>query len=414
MLKKLKNSQRLKRLLVNTLETYYLFLDSIKIIISLLANLFLKGKFYNKDLVFITGSDRFFYESLLQLLDSLNMYEQKAKVVFYDLGLEQFQINHLKETYDDLEYRKFNFSAYPNFFKERDEFGKLGAYAWKSAIISEIFFEKKTNIIWLDAGNTISKRQTLLRVALTFYGFYSPISSGRIEDWTYPSVLNDLKTAKKFRKKRNLTGGIVGLSWGNNSSKNIINSWSEFSLNKDLISPKGSNRENHRQDQSLLSIVSYGIKAPPVFLKTKKLFSIQVNQNPGKRVYLSESYGDKNAFNFRSEWYKINDSLSTNTIKYAYFIVITDIKYWKKIQKKYLKNKYIILKFSEGYEIDNKNVIIEILKLKEYVDMYFVESKNEMESLKKLGLENIQYIEKPHNLENYTDKFEKLIKSIRN
>ena len=88
-----------------------------------------------------------------------------------------------------------------NFFKERDEFGKLGAYAWKSAIISEIFYEKKTNIIWLDAGNTISKRLTLLRIVLTFHGFYSPISSGRIEDWTYPSVLNDLNIDKKFTTK---------------------------------------------------------------------------------------------------------------------------------------------------------------------------------------------------------------------
>jgi hypothetical protein len=412
MIKKLKNSLRLKRLLVNTLETYYLFLDSIKIIISSLANLFFKGKLYDKELIFITGSDRFFFESLLQLVESVNMHEQKPKIVVYDLGLEEFQIKQLKETYDNLEYRKFNFSAYPNFFEERDEFGKLGAYAWKSAIISEIFYEKKTNIIWLDAGNTISKRLTLLRIVLTFNGFYSPISSGRIEDWTYPSVLNDLNIDKKFRKKRNLTGGIVGLSWGNNSSENIINSWSEFSLKKDLISPKGSNRENHRQDQSLLSIVSYRIKSPSTFLKTKKLFSIQVNQNPGKRVYLSESYGDKNAFNFRSDWYKVNDSLSTNTIKYAYFIFITDIKYWKKIQKKYLKNKYIILKFSEGYEINNKNVIKDILKLKKYVDVYLVESKNEMESLKKLGLENIQYIEKPYNLENYTHKFEELIKSI--
>ena len=84
----------------------------------------------------------------------------------------------------------------------------------------------------------------------------------------------------------------------------------------------------------MLSLIS-ALISPSTFLKTKKLFSIQVNQNPGKRVYLSESYGDKNAFNFRSEWYKVNDSLSTNTIKYAYFIFITDIKYWKKIQKKY-------------------------------------------------------------------------------
>ena len=69
--------------------------------------------------------------------------------------------------------------------------------------------------------------------------------------------------------------------------------------------------------------------------KIKKVFGIKVNQNPGKRVYLGEGYGDSKASFFRSEWYKKNSPISTNTIKVAHFIWIINPDNWKKIPKKY-------------------------------------------------------------------------------
>lgn len=413
MLKKLKNSQRVKRLSANIMEIWNLLTDFAKIIYALFGNLLLKGKLYEKELLFVTGSDKYFYESAIQLIDSINRHEKDSKIIFYDLGLELFQIKNLKQTYQNLEYRKFDFSNYPSFFEERDEFGKLGAYAWKSAIISNVFFEKKTNIIWLDAGNTVSKKLNLVRIVLSFYGFYSPISSGTIEQWTYSSVLADLELSQRIRKKRNLTGGIVGLSWKSSKSKEIIRLWFEFSSNQNLISPEGSTRNNHRQDQSLLSIITYGLNSSFLLLKSKKLFSIQVNQNPGNRIYISEGYGDKIIANFRSEWYKINSNISTNTIKNAYLIFITDINNWKKIQKKYLKTKYIVLKFSHNYKIDDKYIRKEILKIDKYVDVYFVESLDLKYELESMDLQNIKYIDEPNSLSIYTSVLKDLLNTVK-
>ena len=62
MLKKLKNSQRVKRLSANIMEIWNLLTDFAKIIYALFGNLLLKGKLYEKELLFVTGSDKYFYE----------------------------------------------------------------------------------------------------------------------------------------------------------------------------------------------------------------------------------------------------------------------------------------------------------------------------------------------------------------
>lgn len=64
----------------------------------------------------------------------------------------------------------------------------------------------------------------------------------------------------------------------------MLNDWRDCALEKECISPEGSNRTNHRQDQSVLSILAhlnslgkscrpkfemYGMKAS-VFIKTHR------------------------------------------------------------------------------------------------------------------------------------------------
>ena len=57
----------------------------------------------------------------------------------------------------NLELKKFEFKDYPRFISERDEFGKLGAYAWKSIIIEETLSDVDEGLVlWLDAGNKIT------------------------------------------------------------------------------------------------------------------------------------------------------------------------------------------------------------------------------------------------------------------
>ena len=64
----------------------------------------------------------------------------------------------------------------------------------------------------------------------------------------------------------------------------------KYSLIQECIAPQGSSRENHRQDQSILSILKYQNKQKIYSPKMKLNFGIKVNQNPGIKIYISDSF----------------------------------------------------------------------------------------------------------------------------
>ena len=129
---------------VQYLYDFYLYLNSLNL-----------SKKIHKDLVIVTASDENFFESLLQFIDSVMKYEPKALLIIYNLGMSDEQIKELSMIKkQNTQIIDFEFSKYPDFVNSRDEFNKLGAYAWKSAIINDCFNEFPDHyLVWNDAGN---------------------------------------------------------------------------------------------------------------------------------------------------------------------------------------------------------------------------------------------------------------------
>ena len=86
-------------------------------------------------------------------------------------------------------------------FIQRDNFKKLGSYAWKSAIIYEVINEYESQVIWMDTGNLVKGKLIFLRIVLSAFGFVSPFSVGSIKEWTHPSVLDVLSVKSNISKK---------------------------------------------------------------------------------------------------------------------------------------------------------------------------------------------------------------------
>jgi hypothetical protein len=60
----------------------------------------------------------------------------------------------IKETYPFIEYRKFNYSNYPEHYHIK----KFFLYAWKSAIFKEVVLQHRKSLVnWLDAGLLLLK-----------------------------------------------------------------------------------------------------------------------------------------------------------------------------------------------------------------------------------------------------------------
>lgn len=352
---KLLNSTKYKKT-INKLEYYwYYFQDFIFYLYSLLLTVNKRA-----NVKIITASDYKFYDSLIQLIDSIIIHEPNTNIVVYDIGLMTSHIEELKKT-NRVELKTFDFEKYPKFLSERDKFGKLGAYAWKSAILNEVLeHENKDIVLWLDAGNILTSSLKRLKKVVLINNFYSPLSAGNLIDWCHPKTLQFLNAPKYIFKKANLTGGLVAFNTASSFAKDLAKKWYKNSMIEDCIAPPDSDRNNHRQDQSVLSILFYldsNINYSP---KTKSFFSIKVNQNPGKKVYLLDS---TEKTEFKISWLMKQDDITTNTISYSDTIWVLNIEDLNKIQKKFLRSKKLIINiFSNedlNYFLERKNNKIE-------------------------------------------------------
>ena len=372
MISKLKNSDKVKRLL-NVLSNIpkYTY-DYLLICFGMFINIIKYRKPYLKQLNIVTGTDHLFYSSLLQLIENIKEYENDCNLIVYDLGLNNDQLEELRNKYSKLQIKKFSFQDYPTFISLRDEHNKLGHYAWKSIILKKELIENKDPVIWFDTGNIITKKLTYIRIVISAYGFYSPLSDGTIRKWTHQGSIHLLDVSSSILKKRNLTGGIVGANKDISKAIALVNKWEEFCMKENYIAPKGSSRENHRQDQSLLSILKYQNKV--ISPKMKKNFGLMVNQNPGTKIYLSDSqFSDKRLI--KSKWIKSNFTLTINTIKQSDLVWILDVSDISAIPKKILKNKKLIFALFELDYLDKKD-LSKVANIIKKDDIIYLHEKN--------------------------------------
>ena len=307
-----------------------------------MKNLFKYRESYKKNLVVVTASDKFFANSLYQLLDNLYLQNEIKAIIVYDLGMTSEQVAKLNNHYKEIIYKKFKFNEYPKFFSEVDDYGKMGAYAWKPSIIWEVFNEYKCQVVWLDTGNLINNKFKLVRIVLSNIGFFSPVSAGRIKEYTHSSTLDNLNFPEYYENKRMLTGGFCCFDWESETSKELLLKWKNLSSEKELIIPAESTLNNHKHDQSLLTLLIYKSKKYKYVPRIKKVFGIKVNQNPGRYFYLVEGLDNSKASELREKWYKKYKTISTLTIKDSKIIWITSLKNINKVKIKLLKNNKVI------------------------------------------------------------------------
>lgn len=209
------------------------------------------------NLSIITAASQNHSKSLVQFLRSL----VEHKVVFdrlfiYDLGLEPDMIMIIRKMFlaqNNIHIRTFCFDKYPSFFNiEKD----AGQYAWKPVIIEQVANEVKEGLLfWCDAGNKAVDDLKSLVDFMKNNSIYTPSSLGNIAEWTHPSTLSFMDAFDLSEKGcRNAAQVCFSL---NNDTIRFIGKWSFYAQIEPCIAPYGSNRSNHRHDQSLLSILYY-------------------------------------------------------------------------------------------------------------------------------------------------------------
>lgn len=255
------------RAFITISKRVYLFLfDCLLIPPYILFNLFKSGRFYENNIVFVTAAEKNYFNELISLLSSFKK-NCKDRIIIYDLGLESEQLSNLFEKFPDAEVRDFEFENYPNFIKIYTG-NKLGNYAWKPIIVDNLLNELKCKIVWLDAGNIINKKIVFLKVAITARKLIVPTSSNKIKDWTHPQTLEHISLNEKYLTSNNYASGLIGFDYKSKKARLVSKEWKKFSLIQECISPSGSDRSNHRQDQAVLTLLLYKYIFRNVFVRS--------------------------------------------------------------------------------------------------------------------------------------------------
>lgn len=227
-----------------------------------------------------TACDALYFDACMNcLIPSLAEYEKQTKIVFWDLGLEDAQKSLLLNALPNLEIRKFDFDKYPEYYRD------LASFAWMSVCVGELMQDSSLpdKLIWLDTRDVIIKPLYSTKQLINLYGFYSPYSSTSIKALTYPTVLKLFTTLEgrirscDISNKQMLNTAVMGFSRKSSFAQSIVWEWMQLSRIKDMIQPSGSDRSNHRQDQSLLSLIYYEKKSI-VPLLARRCYHVRLHQ----------------------------------------------------------------------------------------------------------------------------------------
>ncbi|OBZ90529.1 hypothetical protein A0J61_01432 [Choanephora cucurbitarum] len=217
----------------------------------------------------VTGSSANHLCSLENFLYSLHELrldiepDQFPRVVVYNIGMNRTQLPVLDQLQKNGlidQVVAFDHERYPRFWDVAIE---AGQYGWKTGIVNDARVRYGGVLVWLDAGNQVTKDfilniKQLIR-SEEYHGFWSPKSDHGMGRWTHPGMFKFFGADEKvYRYKSNCNGAAIGFDTDNSTIVNtIIAPWFECALQKNCIAPPGSSRLNHRQDQAVLTYLAY-------------------------------------------------------------------------------------------------------------------------------------------------------------
>jgi hypothetical protein len=212
------------------------------------------------NIIFATGCDRYYVRSWFHLYKSIKKYIPSSCIYFYDLGLNPDEIDDIKKL--DIHYNYFDFSQYPDWVNIKND---AGQWAWKAQIVKSVMnrykisMNEKQYLFWCDSRNQIDNSLSLIINFIEKNGIYTDITSGKISTWTVNQTIEYLNAFNYIdmpMRNAALQCFNISVDW----VRRFIDEYASLSLIKDCIFPLGSSRRNHRQDQSILSILYYKYK----------------------------------------------------------------------------------------------------------------------------------------------------------
>lgn len=237
---------------------YISFCIFVIIIIIYMYNIYPKNNEIEEyDYIIATGASENHEILLLNMIYTFYLHNNNFMMIVYNLGISEntiYLLNRFSLNHPLFFIHNFQFSKYPSYFNISNNSGE---YAWKPVIISEVYNKYKHPLIWLDAGCNITGNIHYIIDNIKEKSVWSQKTSHDVKKYTHPSMIKYFNFPSKWLNKTCCAGGTVAFMYPSKIAQNILYKWGKCARKHDCIAPPGSDRSNHRQDQSSLTIISF-------------------------------------------------------------------------------------------------------------------------------------------------------------
>lgn len=235
------------------------------------------------DITIITASGAPYYESMrTYVISSVMEHEPLADIIIWDLGLDESQLQDLK-LLTNKHKGKVTICKYPDKSLPAHYSMSKFNYAFKCYCLYQSLFQIRTRYaMWLDTGSQVIEPLHAEKNIIHKFGYYCPLSNHNIVSLTHPVVMNNFMGEKLgFGERTMLYAGMQGWDMKDVKAISLLNEWYQLSRLEENISPIGASLQNHRYDQSLLSLIYYS-RYKEIPYACKYCYNVFVQQNKKK------------------------------------------------------------------------------------------------------------------------------------
>jgi hypothetical protein len=204
----------------------------------------------------VTAATGEYWRGLENLVASAQYWAPQHKVVIYNLGgFSQDQYNTMKAWPNVADIQWWP-DGIPAHYPAHVHVGKI--YAWKPLILNETLLKYKS-IFWLDAGSTLAGPMDAMQTVLEHQGIM--LVKGQDTDMrerahaaTYKYLGYDKDT---MLVGPHFSGNTQAYLYPSRYYDTVVAPNADCALHKACIAPESSNLNNHRYDQTTLSLLAY-------------------------------------------------------------------------------------------------------------------------------------------------------------
>ena len=206
-------------------------------------------------MIICSGACNSYYYSLRQLINNLvGMGKGNHFFYIFNLGLHPKRWEFLKSRPNVKNDQRFVWVEMP-WDKFAPHYRDLQTYAFKSACLKYIRDHINGQVVmWMDSACLLEARATEIEEMVRRYKVYSPYSAADIEKWCHPTTIERMGYCGSINHSMR-SGGLFAVDLSSPVGIAFLENYHRIMAYENIVCPLGSNKSNHRQDQSVLTIL---------------------------------------------------------------------------------------------------------------------------------------------------------------